>query len=58
MIEVLNLKPGDVLPHSIAYIFGKCLDKTSKLVVIDSSQNSTEWDVKNCYFKVIKKVFF
>lgn len=52
MIEVLNIKPGDVIPHSVAYLFGKCLDKTSKLELIDSSKTSTQWDVRNCFFKV------
>jgi hypothetical protein len=54
MIELLNCKPGDIITHSIAYLFGYC--KTSALnsfiETIDQNGISLKWSIVNNYFKV------
>lgn len=52
MIELINLKPGDIIQTSIAYIFGKCIDLTDTIELIDSFEQKSYWQVKNCFFKV------
>jgi hypothetical protein len=52
MIEIINLKPGDIIQNQIAYIFGKCIDITENIQVTDSYQELSHWQVKNCFFKV------
>jgi hypothetical protein len=54
MIELLNCKPGDIITHSIAYLFGYC--KTSALnsiiETIDQNGIALKWSIVNNYFKV------
>ena len=59
MIEIINLKPGDVLQTQIAYIFGKCIDKINAIQVINLTcqESSQEWHIKNYFFKVRIKTF-
>ena len=53
MIELVNIKPGDVIKTQIAYIFGKCFDKSDNIRVVNAStREALEWQVKNCFFKV------
>lgn len=52
MIEILNLKPGDVLSHSIAFLFGKCLNHISSIECIDTTNESIIWRTNNGFFKV------
>lgn len=53
MIELLNVKEGDIYEHSLIYFFGKCFDaKNSSIEVIDKFGNSINWKIVNTYFKV------
>ena len=56
MIELLNVKEGDIYEHGLIYIFGKCFDvQKSSIEVIDKFGNSISWKIVNDYFKVISK---
>lgn len=53
MIELLNIKPGDVFQQAIVLIHGVCVVYSCPLVqVLDSSGQSIEWSIKNGHFKV------
>ena len=54
MIEILNFHAGDVVEHSIVYLFGTCYDLSNKIQVTINSEpkNTNSWEVKNCFFKV------
>jgi hypothetical protein len=53
MIELLNLKPGEIINHSIVYIFGFCKFHNKHMIdVTDSNQVTKTWNLRNDYFKV------
>ncbi len=56
MIELINVKPGDVFSHSIVYLFGFCSQATptNQIQVINHKNDSAiVWSIVNGYFKVI-----
>lgn len=53
MIEILNLKPGEIIYHSIAYLFGFCKFYQEPIIkVTDAKQVTNDWKLKNDFFKV------
>jgi|LakMenEpi03Aug12_release.lakeMendotaPanAssembly.Ray.scaffolds.fasta_scaffold2533337_1 hypothetical protein len=42
MIELINIKPGDVIKTQIGYIYGKFFDKTDYIQVVNISNNEIE----------------
>jgi hypothetical protein len=56
MIEIFNLKPGEIIYHSIAYLFGFCKSYDEPFIkVTDANQVTITWNLKNDYFKVMVK---
>jgi len=56
MIELLNVKEGDIYEQSLIYLFGKCEDTIRPSIEIkDKFGNSISWKIFNNYFKVIFK---
>lgn len=53
MIDLLNVKPGEIFTQSIVYLFGYCCNFTAaKIEVIDEFGLSIIWSITNSYFKV------
>lgn len=55
MIELKNIKAGEIFYHSIIQIFGHCSDASESISIVhtDGSTNTTR--IYNNYFKVIIK---
>ena len=52
MIEIINVKAGDIFYHSIIQLFGSCInDKTQSIEVFDNNGRSISWKLVNFYFK-------
>ena len=51
MIEILNLKGGEVFTNRIGYIFGTCSENT--IQIEDKNGAIISWPVIDNYFKVI-----
>jgi hypothetical protein len=58
MIEILNLKPGDILSHSIVFLFGKCSTNVPSIECTNSNNESIVWNTNNGFFKVTFFDFF
>lgn len=53
MIELINIKPGDMFVNSLVYICGFCSDSLSNSIqVTDNSGKSIIWPIVQNYFKV------
>lgn len=53
MIELLNIKPGDLFDYSIVYLFGTCVNSSCvSIEVVDNCGDSIPWPIRNNYFKV------
>jgi hypothetical protein len=53
MIELINIKEGEIFDHSIVYLFGICINYSKPTIeIIDSIGNSITWSINNNYFKV------
>jgi hypothetical protein len=54
MIELFNVKPGDLIDHEILLLFGKCNNYFKPCIEItDQKGNPVNCTIKNSYFKVI-----
>lgn len=60
MIEILNLRPGDLVTYPIVVLFGRCLTSvdtnttsSQHVLVANGTRDETiKWSIKNSYFKV------
>ncbi len=52
MIELLNIKPGELIEHSIVFLFGIVQYCTDLSIKVTSELDATQWPIKNGYFKV------
>lgn len=50
MIEIVNLKEGDLFEYSIVLIFGRVEQQIIEITT--NGKSSTKWPVTNSYFKV------
>ena len=54
MIELLNVKEGDIFKQSLVYLFGKSYDTSqSSIQIFDHFGTEISWKIVNNYFKVI-----
>ncbi|RNA07930.1 zinc metallo ase [Brachionus plicatilis] len=59
MIEILNVKPGDVFHNSIVLLHGLCNDKNpNNIQCFDSNGSVSNWSVINNQFKVFVHLIF
>lgn len=52
MIEIVNLKEGDLFEYSIVLIFGRVVEQQQLIEITTNRKSSTKWPVTNSYFKV------
>jgi hypothetical protein len=53
MIELLNVKEGDIYEQSLIHVFGKCEDTISpRIEITDKFGKMISWKIVNNYFKV------
>jgi len=57
MIELFNVKAGDIFYHSIIQIFGNCTTTNTdeSIEVSDGNGRIISWKIVNSFFKVIQK---
>ena len=51
MIEIVNLKEGDLFEYSIVLIFGR-VEQKQIIEITTNQESSIKWPVTNSYFKV------
>lgn len=51
MIEIVNLKEGDLFEYSIVLIFGR-VEQQQIIEITTNGRSSIKWPVTNSYFKV------
>jgi hypothetical protein len=55
MIELLNLKPGDLFDHAVILLSGQCSNfETPSIEIVDSFGSSIILPIRDGYFKVVQ----
>lgn len=52
MIELKNIKAGEIFYHSIIQIFGHCSDASESISIVHTDGSTTTTRIYNNYFKV------
>ncbi len=56
MIELLNIKPGDIFDHAVILLSGQYVNlEATSIEIVDYCGNSIFWPIKDGYFKVMIK---